>query len=335
MKNRTTVFACVSILLLSTYGFAAESGAPASSNIELTDEGTCAVNAADCEHPPKQKVTSKKRIAEVQDNQLRRIGWGVISNKLTAEEQEKLRASRATIQAAIDEAMKDGKMSKSERAEIRKLQIASSKEIFQLKSNQVDLDKRLEKMKKDLEKGIAKKDISPEEADLIQTRITNFETNLAKAKEGGLTPDEHTALVKESNEAIQATSYYGKGKKKQRRAVTNEMMGVLGMDLGMKIGKCAMDGKLTQEEQDKLYTKLDGVYALNEKYQTESVNQHGKLNKLDKSDKKDIQGELKALQFEIKEACGGDEKESKGKGSDDEKGKKEDDNKEKKSKSAS
>jgi len=276
-------------------------------NMTVTDEGECATEPSTCELPAKDKKKPAERHKEVMDNQLKRIGMGVLNGKLTSEEQEQVRASRQKINDFFAEAMKDKKLSKEERVKLRELHKQNSQEIFALKSNQIDLDRRLERMKSQLAAGIAKGRVSEEEKVMIEARIKTFEENLAKAKVDGLTPEEHVALVKESNKAILASEFYSGKDKKQWRKITNDMMHELGMDLGTRIGKCWEKGKLTDEERDALFKQLMDIYALNEKYQTESVEESKKLNKLDKKDKKDLQAALKKIRLDLKEACGSED----------------------------
>ncbi len=276
-------------------------------NMTVTDEGACATDPSTCELPAKDKKKPAARHKEVMDNQLKRIGMGVLNGKLTSEEQEKVRASRQKIKDFFAEAMEDKKLSKEERVKLRELQKQNSQEIFALKSNQIDLEKRLERMKSQLAAGIAKGRVSEEEKVMIDARIKAFEENLTKAKVDGITPEEHVALVKESNKAILASEFYTGKERREWKKLTNDMMHELGMDLGTRIGKCWEQGKLTNEERDALFKQLMDIYALNEKYQTESEEESKKLDKLDRKDKKDLQAALKKMRLDLKDACGSED----------------------------
>ena len=170
-----------------------------------------------------------------------------------------------------------------------------------------NLDQRLERMKSKLAEGISQGRVTEDEKVLIEARIKSFEENLTKAKVDGITPEEHAALVKESNQAILASDFYSAKQRREWKQMTNEMMHEIGMDLGTRIGKCWEQGKLSNEERDRLFKQLLDVYALNEKYQTESAEESKKLDKLDKKDKKDLQASLKKMRLDLKEACGSED----------------------------
>lgn len=276
-------------------------------NMAVSDEGACATDPSTCELPAKDKKKPAERHKEVMDNQLKRIGMGVLNGNLTAQEQEQVRASRQKVKDYFAEAFADKKLSKEERLKLRELQKQASQEIFALKTNHIDLEKRLERMKSKLAEGVSKGRVSEDEKVLIEARIKAFEDNLTKAKVDGITPEEHAALVKESNKAILASDFYSAKERREWKQMTNDMMHEIGMDLGTRIGKCWEKGKLSNEERDALFKQLLDIYALNEKYQTESVEESKKLDKLDRKDKKDLQASLKKMRLDLKEACGAED----------------------------
>ena len=107
-------------------------------NMAVTDEGACATDPSNCELPAKDRKKPAERYKEAMDNQLKRIGMGVLNGRLTAEEQEQVRASRQKVKEYFAEAFADKKLSKEERLKLRELQKQASQEIFALKSNQVN-----------------------------------------------------------------------------------------------------------------------------------------------------------------------------------------------------
>lgn len=77
-------------------------------------------------------------ISHHQRNQQARIAQGVRSDQLTRPETRQLRQQQREIRNAKVEARSDGQVTNEEREQLRQMQAAASRDIFQLKHNRAN-----------------------------------------------------------------------------------------------------------------------------------------------------------------------------------------------------